>query len=59
MTPRVLIEGNGVIVGRLAAGAPGVVVLMDTCLEMSGGQIQEVLERAQAMVAEKEPEIFA
>jgi hypothetical protein len=45
--------------GRLAAGAPGVVVLMDTWLEMSGGQLEEVYERARAMVAEKEPEILA
>lgn len=53
---RGMVEAPG---GRLASGAPGVVVLMDTWLEMSGGQIEEVFERARAMVAEKEPEILA
>ncbi len=53
---RGMVEAPG---GKLAAGAPGVVVLMDTWLEMSGGQLEEVFERARAMVAEKEPEIAA
>ncbi|HWJ74783.1 MAG TPA: hypothetical protein VNX29_16600 [Kaistia sp.] len=43
--------------GKLAADAIGIVVLMDTWLELSTHQIDDVLNRARDLCRSKEPEI--
>ena len=51
---RGLVEPPG---GKLGKDVLGVVLLLDTWLETSGDQMNEVFARAQKLCAEKEPEI--
>jgi hypothetical protein len=53
---RGLVETPG---GKLAKDVPGLVLLMDTWLEMSGNQMQDVLARARQTCAQNEPEILS